>query len=59
MGVSGMSGLSGPGNFYTKYFSFPKLVTLKNFSREKFRANFFSNPKNPALKFFRCKKIRF
>jgi len=57
MGISGVSGFSGPGNFYRKYFLFPKILPLKNFSCEKFRANFFSNPKNPGLKFFKCRNF--
>jgi hypothetical protein len=52
MGVSGVSGLSGPGNFYRKYFLLPKLLPLKNFSRKKFRAIFFFKPKKSGFEIF-------
>jgi len=57
MGISGVSGLSGPGNLYRKYFSFPKILPLKNFSREKFRANFFFKPQKSGSEIFQAQKF--
>jgi hypothetical protein len=51
-----VSGFSGPGNFYTKYFSFPKILPLKNFSREKFRAKKFFKPKKSGFEIFQAQK---
>jgi hypothetical protein len=57
MGVSGVSGLSGPENFYTKYFSISKILPLKNFSREKFRAKIFFKPKKSGSEIFQALKF--